>query len=191
MEPINILRVKNRDEFRFWLTQNCNKEKECWIVVKRGTPKDDETFWYIDAVEEALCFGWIDCTTKKISDTETAQRLAIRVKNSRWTELNKERVRRMEKLGKMTDAGRSILPDMSQHGFVVDPNILEALQKDDIAWKNFQTFPELYQRIRIDTIQTYKKQPDLFQSRLEKLIDNTRQNIMYGDWNNYGRLLDY
>ena len=189
MELTNLLDVKNRDELRVWLTHNYNKEKECWIVAKRGKPKDDGTFWYIDVVEEALCFGWIDSTTKKISDTVTVQRLSPRAKNSPWTELNKARVRRMEKLQKMTDAGRAVLPDMSKEGFVVDKDILEALQRDDIVWENFQAFPELYKRIRIDTIQVNKKKnPDLFLSRLQKFVDNTRQNIMYGEWNDNGRL---
>lgn len=65
MELNNILVAKNRDELRAWLIDNHNKEKECWVVVKRGRPVDDNIFWYIDAVEEAMCFGWIDSTTKK------------------------------------------------------------------------------------------------------------------------------
>jgi uncharacterized protein YdeI (YjbR/CyaY-like superfamily) len=190
MELNNLLNLKTRDELRDWFTKNYNKEKECWINVKRGRPKDDGTFWYIDAVEEALCFGWIDSTTKKISDTITVQRLSPRSKTSQWTELNKERVRRMEAIGKMTDAGRRVLPDMSLHGFVVDNDILKELQKEENVWNNYTTLPELYTRIRIDTIQVNKKKyPDLFQSRLQKFIDNTRQNTMYGEWNDNGRLL--
>ena len=104
----NLLDVKSRKELRDWLLRNHDKESECWIVVKRGRPVDDETFWYIDAVEEALCFGWIDSTTKKISDDATAQRLCPRRPRSNWSELNKERCRRMERLGLMTDAGRAV-----------------------------------------------------------------------------------
>ena len=62
MEPVNLLAVRNRNEFRHWLASNHDKEKECWATVRRGRPVDDDTFWYIDAVEEALCFGWIDST---------------------------------------------------------------------------------------------------------------------------------
>ena len=58
MEPVNLLKAKNRDELRQWLEQNHKTEKECWVVVKRGKPKGNNTFWYIDAVEEAMCFGW-------------------------------------------------------------------------------------------------------------------------------------
>lgn len=190
MEFINLLSVKNRDELRQWLLANHDREKECWVVVKRGRPVDDGTFWYIDAVEEAMCFGWIDSATKKMNNGVTAQRLAPRRQRSLWSELNKERCRRMERMGRMTDAGRAVLPDMSEKGFVIDEDILSALQSDPEAWDNFQKFPALYQRVRIDTIQIKKKQPELFQRRLQKLLDNSKKGIMYGDWNDNGRLLE-
>ena len=59
------------------------------------------------------------------------------------------------------------------------------------VWENFQRFPLLYQRVRIDTVQIKKGQPELFRARLQKLVDNTRQGIMYGEWNDNGRLIDY
>ena len=185
----NLLDVKSRKELRDWLLRNHDKESECWIVVKRGRPVDDGTFWYIDAVEEALCFGWIDSTTKKISDDVTAQRLCPRRPRSNWSELNKERCRRMERLGLMTDAGRAVLPDMSENGFSIDEDILQELKADNVVWENFCRQPELYKRIRIDTIQIKKKQPEIFRSSLNKFIENTRNGILYGEWNDNGRLL--
>ncbi len=186
----NLLLAQNRDELRQWLMDNYNKENECWVVVKRGRPVDNETFWYIDAVEEAMCFGWIDGTTKKMDNGITAQRLAPRRKDSLWSELNKERCRRMERLGRMTDAGRAVLPDMSEQGFVIDRDILKALQADTAIWENFKKFPQLYQRVRINTIQIKKEQPELFKSRLRKPLDNTKAGVMYGEWNDNGRLLE-
>ena len=191
MEPVNLLTAKNRDELRQWLAYNHKTENECWVVVKRGKPEDNGTFWYIDAVEEAMCFGWIDSTIKTLDSGITAQKLAPRRVGSLWSELNKERCRRMEKLGKMTDDGRAVLPDMLPTGFVTDEDVLNALQADKEVWRNFMKFPLLYQRVRIDTIQIKKKQPKLFQSRLQKLIENTRKGIMYGEWNDNERLLDY
>lgn len=191
VKPINILKAKNKEELRLWLENNYETQKECWVIVKRGRPQNDDTFWYIDAVEEALCFGWIDSTVKKLDTGITIQRLSPRKKGSIWSELNKERCRRMEKLGKMTQAGKKVLPDMSEKGFNIDINILEALKKDEIVWANFHKFPSLYQRVRIDTIQIKKKNPQLFQKRLEKLIENTKKGIMYGEWNDNGRLLNY
>lgn len=191
VKPINILKAKNREELRLWLENNYETQKECWVIVKRGRPQNDDTFWYIDAVEEALCFGWIDSMVKKLDTGITIQRLSPRKKGSIWSELNKERCRRMEKLGKMTQAGKKVLPDMSEKGFNIDIDILEALKKDEIVWANFHKFPSLYQRVRIDTIQIKKKNPQLFQKRLEKLIENTKNGIVYGEWNDNGRLLNY
>ena len=128
MKIENLLNVQSRGELREWLMQNHQKENECWVVVKRGKPINDETFWYIDAVEEALCFGWIDSTTKKLSKNITAQKLCPRRPRSNWSELNKERCRRMERLGLMTDAGRAVLPDMSETGFRIDNEILQQIQ---------------------------------------------------------------
>ena len=189
VKPINILKAKNREELRLWLENNYETQKECWVIVKRGKPQNDDTFWYIDAVEEALCFGWIDSTVKKLDNGITIQRLSPRKKGSIWSELNKERCRRMEKLGKMTQAGKKVLPDMSEKGFNIDIDILEEMKKDEMVWANFHKFPSLYQRVRIDTIQIKKKNPQLFQKRLEKLIENTKKGIMYGEWNDNGRLL--
>lgn len=191
VKPINILKAKNREELRLWLENNYEIQKECWVIVKRNKPQNDDTFWYIDAVEEALCFGWIDSTVKKLDNGITIQRLSPRKKGSIWSELNKERCRRMEKLGKMIQAGKKVLPDMSEKGFNIDIDILEALKKDEIVWATFHKFPSLYQRVRIDTIQIKKKNPQLFQKRLEKLIENTKKGIMYGEWNDNGRLLNY
>lgn len=186
---VNLLSARNREDLRKWLAENHDTQKECWVAVKRGRPVDDGTFWYVDAVEEAMCFGWIDSTVKKMDNGVTVQKLVPRRKESQWSELNKERCRRMEKMGRMTDAGRALLPDMSESGFVIDPDILAALQADSEAWTHFQKFPPLYQRVRIDTIQIKKKQPELFRSRLEKLLQNSRKNRMYGEWNDNGRLL--
>ena len=93
MDIHNLLSATNREELRTWLKQNHQTERECWVVVKRGKPTDDKTFWHLDAVEEALCFGWIDSTTKKLDSGVTAQRLTPRRRGSLWSELNKERCR--------------------------------------------------------------------------------------------------
>lgn len=65
-KPQNILSIQSRDEFRQWLMTHHTTARERWVKVKRGRPVDDGTFWYIDAVEEAMCFGWIDSTLKRL-----------------------------------------------------------------------------------------------------------------------------
>ena len=105
-DPANILTdVRDRHAFREWLERNHAIEVECWVEVRRGRPTDEGVFWYLDAVEEALCFGWVDSIHKEIGGVRL-QRFTPRKLRSAWTELNKERVRRLEALGLMTDAGR-------------------------------------------------------------------------------------
>ena len=174
---------------RIWLQENGKIERFCRVSVSMKPVSG--RLLYLDAVEEALCFGWIDGVKKKVSATELAQRLSPRSKKSSWTELNKERVRRLEKLGLMRDEGRRVLPDMNPESFRIDKAIEQRLKEDKQIYENFMAFPELYRRIRIDTIQSYKNQPELFAGRLDKFLTNTRENKMYGQWNDNGRLLDY
>ncbi|AST96650.1 YdeI/OmpD-associated family protein [Shouchella clausii] len=185
----NFIRVKTRQELRDWLEEHSTTEKCCWIIVSMA--EQPNVIQYVDAVEEALCVGWIDGIKKKISDTELAQRLSPRKKNSHWTELNKERVRRLDKLGLMREEGMKALPDMRPESFTIDKDIETRLKEDEQLYQNFIHFPELYRRIRIDTIQSYRNEPDIFNKRLKKFIDHTRENNMYGQWNDNGRLIDY
>jgi len=67
VDTANILiDVRDRHAFRAWLEQNSATQAECWVVVKRGRPTDEDNFWYLDAVEEALCFGWVDSIHKEV-----------------------------------------------------------------------------------------------------------------------------
>ncbi|MFS7412962.1 YdeI family protein [Carnobacterium maltaromaticum] len=188
MEIDKLLTFKKREELREWLLANSTTEKYCWVIVTIK-PKLD-TLLYLDVVEEALCFGWIDGVKKKLSETQTAQRLSPRAKKSPWTELNKERVRRLDKLGLMTDEGRKILPSDFHQPFKIDSVIEEKLKEDQQIYENFMAFPDLYRRIRIDTIQTNKKDAALFESRLAKLIEQTKANKQYGAWHDNGRLIE-
>lgn len=191
MEPKNILNITTRSDFRKWLIENHNKESECWMVAKKGKNPPKDCVWYLDAVEEVLCFGWIDTTHKKINGIDM-QRFTPRTNKSQWSELNKERCRRLEKLGLMTASGRAILPDMTENGFVIDKEIYQAFQENLTAWENFNSFSKLYQRVRIDSIQRDKKKDkEVFDKRLKKLIEQSEVGKMFGDWNDYGRLLDY
>lgn len=187
MEITNPIIFSSRQQWRDWLTQNHNSQKECWLSITRKKDNNNHVL-YLDAVEEALCFGWIDSTTKSL-DGITYQRFSPRRKSSNWTELNKERVRRLERLGLMTDAGRATLPADFDTPFIIEFDILALLQSDPIVWQNFQTFPPLYQRIRISNIQLRRHRKLDYQTMLTRFINHTRQNIIYGDWHDNGRLL--
>ena len=187
--PDNLLYVKNRYELRAWLEQNHDKETECWVLVRKGKPVDDENFWYLDAVEEALCFGWIDSIHRTIEGYGHGQKLSPRKGNSPWSELNKECCKRLERLGLMTEAGRKVMPDLDEP-FVIDTDIAEILQADSMVPKNMQIFPEMYNRIRIANIQRERSKPEVFERMLKNFLEKTRKGIMYGEWNDYGRLTE-
>ncbi len=108
MKVGKMLYVTKRDKWREWLEKFHDKEKEIWLVFYRkdsGKP----IIPYNDAVEEALCFGWIDSIEKGIDHERFAQRFTPRKPKSQWSETNKERARRLIKDGKMTQAGFAAL----------------------------------------------------------------------------------
>ena len=109
MEVTNLLTFTERRQLREWLEQNHLSEKCCWVACNRSKNPKPGTLPYIEIVEEALCFGWIDSTIKKLPDGRLAQRLSPRRKGSHWTELNRERCRQLEAHGLMTDSGRVVL----------------------------------------------------------------------------------
>ena len=115
------------------------------------------------------------------------QRFTPRSSGSSWSELNKERVRRLERLGLMTDAGRACLPKMGLRSFRIDKDIVAALKAARL-WKRFKSFPPLYQRVRADNIQRMKSNLEEFEKRLAYLVTKTREGVMYGAWDDYGRL---
>ena len=191
MEIKNLIDAASRQEFREWLLANASTATECWLRVKKGKNPVEGLVMYLDAVEEALCFGWIDSTCK-LYEGIVVQRFSPRKKDSNWTELNKERCRRLIKIGLMTDLGMEGLPDLNEK-FTWYPEVEEAFKKSTRAMKNFKSFHPLYQRVRIDKIHNEKNRgrEENFQKRLQKLIEASEKGMMIGDWNDYGRLLEY
>ncbi|MBQ5898492.1 MAG: hypothetical protein IIW87_01030 [Alistipes sp.] len=106
MEITKLLQFAEREELRRWLEQNHSTERCCWVVMYRAKRPEWDAIAYLDDVEEALCFGWIDSTLKRLPDGRLVQRLSPRRKGSHWTELNKQRCADLERRGLMTDAGR-------------------------------------------------------------------------------------
>ena len=109
MEIGETIYVTTADEFRTWLTQNHMDKKEIWLIrFKKATKKP--SIDYVEAVEEALCFGWIDGLEKGIDAERYALRFSPRRPKSNWTETNKERARKLIAAGRMTEAGFASLP---------------------------------------------------------------------------------
>ena len=106
MEITVLLEFSQRQQLRDWLQKNHTSVTECWVILSRSKNPPVGVLPYL---EEALCFGWIDSTLKKLPDGRLAQRLSPRRKNSHWTELNKKRCQELESRGLMTPAGRNAL----------------------------------------------------------------------------------
>jgi uncharacterized protein YdeI (YjbR/CyaY-like superfamily) len=109
MEIGETLDVKTRTQFRKWLARNHLKKKEIWLIQYKktsGKPSMD----YLEAVEEAICYGWIDNIEKSMDAERYATRFSPRKPKSNWTQTNKARARRLIAEGKMTKAGLETLP---------------------------------------------------------------------------------
>lgn len=174
------LYVKDRRAWRRWLEKHHDSVSEIWLVYyskESGT----RSIAYNDAVEEALCFGWIDSQLQKHGQDSRAQRFTPRRPGSPLSEMNKERVRRLINEGKMTPAGLAAAGDLSTDGFVIPTQILRELKRDPEVWENFQRFPESYRRIRIGWIVgPMKQRPEESERRLRYFIKMTKRNRMYG-----------
>jgi uncharacterized protein YdeI (YjbR/CyaY-like superfamily) len=109
MENGETLYVTTGDEFCKWLAENHRSKKEIWLIQYKKAAKKP-SINYIEAVEAALCFGWIDGTQKSMDAERYALRFSPRRPKSNWTETNKERARKLIAEGKMTGAGFATLP---------------------------------------------------------------------------------
>jgi len=110
MEIRNLMTFEDRAGLRRWLEENHWRERECWVASYRSKLPKPDALPYVEVVLEALCFGWIDSTVKKMPDGRQAQRISPRRKNSHWTALNIRRCQELERQGLMTAAGRTALP---------------------------------------------------------------------------------
>lgn len=109
MEITTLLETDDRKALRRWLMRHHQKEREVWVATYSGKLPMAGALPYVEVVEEALSFGWIDSTCKRLPDGRLAQRLSPRRKNSHWTERNRELCRELEQRGLVTEAGRMVL----------------------------------------------------------------------------------
>jgi len=115
MELNDALCLRDRNEWRKWLERNHKKKKEVWLVhYKKHSGKVGVQ--HSEAVEEALCFGWIDSKLKKVDEEKFVLRYSIRKANSVWSRVNREKAEKMIKAGKMTSAGLAIIEEAKKRG---------------------------------------------------------------------------
>ena len=173
------LHVTDRKEWRAWLRKHYKTENEIWLVYyKKATGKP--RIEYNDAVEEALCFGWIDSILKTVDEDRNAQRFTPRRPKSEYSPANKERLRKLLKQRKVIKEVRDTLSDITQEIFEIPKDILKAIRMNKQAWHHFQNFSEAYKRIRIGFIEGARTRPEEFQKRLRYFIKMTEKNKQYG-----------
>lgn len=176
---------KNRKEWRTWLSKHHKTSEEIWVIFYRKY-SGKLRIPYNDAVEEALCYGWIDSILKPRNEESWVQRFSPRKKKSVLSEMNKERIRRLIKAKKMTRFGlKSIEHHLEKKTsipkkFILPNDILSLLKKNPDAWKNFQKFSTPYKHIRIGWIDASRHRPEVFKKRLNYFITMTVVNKQFG-----------
>ena len=179
MDITKTLYVTDPTEWRKWLKKHYKTEKEIWLVYfKKETGKP--RIAYNDAVEQALCFGWIDSIVKTLDDERTVQRFSRRKPNAKYSQANIERLRALVAGRKVIKEVKESLGDMLNEKFKTAPDILIAIKASKKAWKNFQKFSASYKRIRIAFIEGARKRPAEFEKRLRHFIQMTERNKMFG-----------
>jgi uncharacterized protein YdeI (YjbR/CyaY-like superfamily) len=184
------LYVTNRDDWRSWLKENHRTQKEVWLIYfKRHTGKP--RIPYDDAVEEAICFGWIDTTVKRLDDQKYAQKFTPRSEKSKWSELNKRRAKKMIKQGRMTQAG---LGKFEQAGKQKNkeaegkppgkkpeilPELKKALSANKKALDNFNNFAPSYRRLYVAWILDAKRQ-ETRDKRIQQVVERSAENVKPG-----------
>ncbi len=177
--PEDLLHVVDRAAWRAWLEENYRTAKQVWLVYyKKHTGKPRVS--YNDAVEEALCFGWIDSTARALDADRYAQRFTPRRKGSAYSQTNLERLRSLVAQGRVMPEVLESLPDLSVENFTIAPDILAAIEQSETAWENFQGFSPAYIRIRIGFIEGARDRPAEFQKRLGHFIRMTERGRQYG-----------
>jgi uncharacterized protein YdeI (YjbR/CyaY-like superfamily) len=173
------LYVTNRNQLREWLSENHAKKAGIWLVFyKKETSKP--TIEYEAAVEEALCFGWIDSIIKKIDAAKYVRKFTPRSDKSKWSQLNKKRADKMIRQGRMTEVGLAKIKTAKKTGlwdkdprpqisFDIPPEFAKALARNKKAEENFDKLAPSYRKHYIGWI-TFAKRPETKKRRIEESI---------------------
>lgn len=179
MDIGETLYVTTRHEWRDWLASNYDAKPEIWLIsyLKRtGRP----SLPYNTAVEEALCFGWIDSIRKSLDEQRSVQRFSPRKPGSHFSQTNKERLARMIAMGKVIPPVLDALGDLRPENFEIPKDILAALQADEAAWTYFSSTSPSYQRIRAAYVETARDRGGDFEKRLNNLIEKSAAGKQFG-----------
>lgn len=179
MDITETLYVASRNAWRSWLSAHHDVKMEIWLVSyrkKTGMP----SIPYNDAVEEALCFGWIDSTRKGMDEDRYAQRFSPRRPESGFSQTNKERLARLIAQGRVLPSVVEDLKDFAPDEFEFPDDILSALQANKEAWSFFEKTSLSYQRIRIAYVEAARGRSEEYNKRLNNLIERSAQGKQFG-----------
>ena len=162
-KPIETLDVQNRQEWRKWLKEHYDSKSVIWLVFhKRHT--GITTLSYDDAVEEGLCFGWIDSIVRRLDDAQYARKFTPRKADSKWSTSNRRRYADLESRGLLAAPGLKRAPtsrsgDAPRPSVLVCPSYIEkTLKADPRAWQYFEQLAPSYRRAYIGWIDSAKRQ---------------------------------
>lgn len=179
--------TSDRNEWRKYLSEHFETAEEVWLVFPTKD-SGEEGLTYNDAVEEALCFGWIDSTNRNLDPTHCIRRFSPRRKGSSYSRPNIERLIWLDARGMIHPKIREGVLPVIEAPFVFPEDILDALRKDGDVWANYERFPDSYKRIRIAYIDAARNRPEEFRKRLDSFIEKTRRNQLitgYGGIDKY------
>lgn len=183
MEITEIFYPETRKDWRSWLSEHYQTKTEIWLQrYKKATRKSSIS--YDDMVEECLCFGWIDGVVKKLDEESNVQRITPRRKKSFLSELNRQRVWKLQREGLIMPDALDVIQD--QIGSPDDPLeipewVAEQLQAAPNVWETFQEFSHFYKRLKIGWIKECgPRRQEEAQRRLDYLIKMTAQGKQYG-----------
>ncbi len=171
---MDIFKTSSRAEWRKYLEENFTKLNEIWFSLPVPS-SNEEGVSYNDAVEEALCFGWIDSTNYPLDENHRRLRFSPRRKSSAYSQLN---IERLIWLNEHNLIHESILPSVLpiiNKPFKYPKKIINALKKEEVVWNNYQNFSDSYKRIRIAHIVSSKSKEE-YEKRLKTFINKTRDN---------------
>ncbi len=176
--------AKTRKDWHKWLEKNHAKEKTIWLIIYRKDSKKVSVN-YEEAVEEALCFGWIDSKAVKHDPESHLQSFAPRKPKSNWSKPNRERVAKMIKAGLMTPAGQATIDLAKKTGtwtalekverLEIPVDLQKLFDKNKTAQKNFLAFPPFSKKMILEWIMTAKK-PETRKQRVENTVELAAKN---------------
>jgi len=181
--------MTSRHDWRAWLQENHDTKKEVWLTFyKKHTRKPNIS--YDEAVEEALCFGWIDSIIKKIDDEKFVRKFTPRKPGSKWSESNKKRASKMINEGKMTEAGMALISQAKERGiwqeksqperdFTIPRYVETALKSNEKALENFNKLAKSYKKQYIGWVDSAKKE-ETRKRRLAEVINLLERNKRLG-----------